>query len=171
MASALVGRTLRAGREVTLRVHGMCMWPTLWPGDRVTISALSCEPSATGPNVGDLVVVERAARLLVHRVVEVREQTTNGAGRMLLCRGDNRAHVDAPIDLRATLGRVSSIEAGSLLFRLRGLAAAARASLGGLPGIPFMAGLVRDRGIRQPLRGLAQAARESIAPVALASSV
>ena len=105
-------RDLAREGPVEVTVRGGCMAPLLLDGARVRVAA------ARVYLPGDVVVFRAAdGRLLVHRLLGYRPH----AGRLaLVARGDACAVHDAPVPLRAVLGRVEAAHPSAAL-RLRAL--------------------------------------------------
>lgn len=99
----LAAEILAAGGTVRLRAFGSSMLPSLWPGDLLTIEGRSCHP----PVPGDIVLVWRNQRPLLHRVKEKRD--CNGRLQWIT-QGDAVPQSDAPAADSELLGRVSLIE-------------------------------------------------------------
>jgi hypothetical protein len=93
-ASALCIATLRAGRALTIVNLSPSMSPLVRVGDALTI-----DPAAA-PRLGALVAVERAGRVVVHRLVRL------DAGHIVL-RGDSNPSCDVPDGIDAVLGVVT----------------------------------------------------------------
>jgi signal peptidase len=93
----------RAGRA-RLRVYGSSMLPAIWPGD--LILAESCRPEEM--RAGDLVVLRRGQRLLLHRVL-----TAPGTGQLLITRGDCLSYPDPAATTDQILGTVVRIQRGA----------------------------------------------------------
>ena len=86
------------------------MWPLLRPGDVARI-----EPLDRPARPGDIVVyVDRAARLVAHRVIE-----TFPDGKLHL-RGDFAFTADPPVEPRRLVGRLTSVERAGRSIRLEG---------------------------------------------------
>lgn len=101
----LVAELLRNGEQARLSVLGASMLPTIWPRDMVTISKIEyCDIAP-----GDIVVVARGGKLLIHRVVK----TANGGW---VTRGDSASQMDFPISAVDLLGKVISIKRDSREF-------------------------------------------------------
>ena len=92
-----------------MRVHGWCMWPTLWPGDLVRLEKLSGVPKQ-----GALLACDRNGRMILHRLVGVK---STGGRTWLKCAGDRRASTDLPIELSNVTARVTRISPGSVHLR------------------------------------------------------
>jgi signal peptidase I len=102
----LAAEILRNCGEVRLELRGTSMLPSLWPGDLLTIQLV-----AHGDIVpGDIVLVLRDQRFIVHRVVK-RQQVQNRIS--WITRGDAVPHNDAPIAGSELLGCVTGIARGS----------------------------------------------------------
>jgi signal peptidase I len=105
----LAAEVLRSFGRLRLRATGASMLPTLWPGDVLSI----CGRDASSAKPGDIVLFERAGKLVAHRVVK----------RILLhdkihwvTRGDSVEGDDAPVSSHELLGRVIAIKRGSRLI-------------------------------------------------------
>jgi signal peptidase I len=101
-ARELIAEALRTGHEVSFRVRGSSMLPSIWPGDEVAARALD----AALPATGEIVVFVREGRLFAHRVVGSSEC---GGKIQLLTRGDALAACDRPVDQSEVLGAVVKI--------------------------------------------------------------
>ena len=94
---------LPEGAQARLRVVSSSMAPWLLPGDEVTLlrqplSRLRC---------GDLVVVQRSADFVTHRLILVK------SGKVYT-KGDRLPYLDAPVPAEQVLGRVVAIQRGEL---------------------------------------------------------
>ena len=99
---SLAAEVLQSTGRLRLRVSGISMLPTLWPGDWLTIQSHSFEQSKPG----DLVLYVRSGRFFIHRVVrKCRLDEEN----FLITRGDCMADEDPPVQERDLLGKVSVI--------------------------------------------------------------
>jgi hypothetical protein len=96
----LIAQSLRAGREIRLRVTGTSMLPAVRPGD-----VLRVRPK-TSAEVGQIAVFERDGRLFAHRVIA----QIGAHGRpQLITRGDALAVYDPPVRADEMLGEVATI--------------------------------------------------------------
>ena len=93
----LVKEVLARFGRVRLRVQGLSMAPAVLPGDVLEIRSAN----AAGLILGSLIVVDRADRLIAHRLV--------AHGDELLTRGDARWRDDPPVDCALVIGVVSSV--------------------------------------------------------------
>jgi signal peptidase I len=115
---SLVLEVLREHGEIRISALGLSMLPTLWPGDVLTIRAVTvdqCEP-------GDIILCEWQGRLVIHRVM--RREFRAGKS-CLITRGDAISHEDSAVCARQVLGRVAAVERQGQTFavpRLSGLA-------------------------------------------------
>jgi hypothetical protein len=94
----LAVESLRRRGEVRLRARGMSMLPSLWPGDLLTIQAVSQDEVTAG----DIVLIMREKRCFIHRLVKL-QIFENGV--CLVTRGDAMPHCDPPAAAEL-LGRV-----------------------------------------------------------------
>jgi signal peptidase I len=87
-----------------LRLHVISdsMRPLLKSGDGVVVQPI--EPAAG--RVGDVLVVQRGAELVTHRLIDV-------TGESWVLRGDNAIFADAPVARNDCIGRVIAIERGA----------------------------------------------------------
>jgi signal peptidase I len=90
---------LRSGNSVKLRAEGYSMFPTLMPGDRVTVRPLS---SGKLPEAGSVVVYEDTNGLTLHRLVKVIESDTGQP--QFITRGDSMTEPDSPCQFYQLLG-------------------------------------------------------------------
>jgi hypothetical protein len=100
--------TLRRGGEVRLTAWGMSMLPSLWPGDLLTVQAVSQEKVT----LGDIVLVVREKRCFIHRLVEM-QVSENGV--RVITRGDAMPHDDPPMSAELR-GRVICVQRGQRSF-------------------------------------------------------
>jgi hypothetical protein len=121
----LVAEVARNFGEVRMGVLGLSMFPCLLPGDIVTVERRAIEDF----RAGDIAKYLRDGRLMVHRVIELREGK-------LITRGDAAIENDAPVRAEEIVGKVVSVARGGKRFepttapsrRERGLAKLARHS-------------------------------------------
>jgi hypothetical protein len=92
---------MMAGAPVRLRVAGISMLPTLWPGDWVSL--LPARAADLRP--GDVIAFTRDGRVIVHRVVS---QAQGATGPAWITRGDGQNHADLPMLPAELLGIVTS---------------------------------------------------------------
>ena len=100
---------LRAGGTLRLKTFGTSMVPSLWPGDTVLIKTKPVDDL----RYGDIVLIAREDRLVVHRVVEIGQ--TEGIA-YLVTRGDSLAAADAPANEPNVLGCVAAVERNGRLL-------------------------------------------------------
>jgi len=94
---ALAVEALQRSGGLRLRVQGMSMLPSLWPGDEVEIA--SC--SSAELKRGDLALAFRDGRFFLHRVLALSE---NGD---VIMRGDAMPRPDAPFGAAEIVGVVT----------------------------------------------------------------
>ena len=99
----LATEVLRSSGKLKLQVTGWSMLPTIFPGDTLLIE----RSSAAATREGDIVLVSRAGRLFVHRLMRKSSETDRGSIRT---RGDSMAAIDPPTSEDQLLGKVSAIE-------------------------------------------------------------
>jgi len=91
--------------EARLAASGSSMLPSIRPGDVLEVH----REGMAGISIGDIVVFEREARLVTHRVVE----KVGGSERtLLITRGDALRVPDPPVSPEELLGRVTAILRG-----------------------------------------------------------
>jgi hypothetical protein len=93
---------LKSGRQVKLKAFGWSMFPTLWPGTQLTISA---EPIAT-LRVNDLLAFESNNRIITHRLCAIVEQKGTWFAQT---RGDSCLAPDPLFSESQYLGKVLAI--------------------------------------------------------------
>jgi signal peptidase I len=105
----LAAEMLRGGGTVRLRAWGVSMLPSVWPGDLLTIQ------SAVHDEVvpGDIVLVMRDNRFVVHRLVERRRVQDRFSW---ITRGDAMPHNDPPAVASELLGRVAGVRHANRSF-------------------------------------------------------
>lgn len=114
----LAADALRTSGRLRLQVTGWSMLPALRPGDVLVIERAGREEISKG----DIVLLLRDRRLVVHRVVDI-----NPAGADLVTRGDSMPLPDRPARSHQCLGKVVSIfRDGRALQPRRSLAAPER---------------------------------------------
>lgn len=95
----LAAEILRSGGTIRIRALGTSMLPTIWPGDILQIESKPWDELA----VGDVVLVKREKRVLIHRLVK-------NDGPYCITRGDAMPQDDPPVAAADVLGRVTKIE-------------------------------------------------------------
>lgn len=105
----LAAELLRRQSTVRLKAWGTSMLPSVWPGDLLTIQSAACDEVVAG----DIILVVRARRFFVHRLVGWRL----GQGSLLwVTRGDAMPYDDPPAAASELLGRVTKIRRGNHSF-------------------------------------------------------
>jgi signal peptidase I len=108
----LAEEVLRSFGGVRLRVRGLSMLPSVWPGDVLLIRRQDI--GETSP--GDIVLFTRGGGLVAHRVVlrkGDRERT------LVITRGDALSALDSPITAADLLGKVCRIRRAGQWFEPR----------------------------------------------------
>jgi hypothetical protein len=98
---------LTRARVLHTRAAGYSMWPSLRVGQRVRILPCPSEPAV----LGDVVLVARGPKLVLHRVVGVRPNA-------VLLQGDALPRPDGWVPRTALLGRLGRSPLDALLGRL-----------------------------------------------------
>jgi signal peptidase I len=101
---------LRSCGQARLPVNGSSMLPSLWPGDILEVRRQDVAKVV----LGQVVVFERDARLVVHRVI--RRVRRDGCT-LLITRGDRCWRPDAPVSGKELLGCVEVVERGDRRFQ------------------------------------------------------
>ncbi len=116
----LATEVLRSFGEISLKVTGTSMLPTVWPGDVLKIQFTEFEQVL----LGDIVLYTRQNRFFIHRVTG----KFNAPGeRHLSMRGDAMAAADPPVSEEELLGRVVGIQRfGNVIEPSRQLTAGCR---------------------------------------------
>lgn len=96
----------------TMPIEGNSMRPLLRPGDTVFVAH---EADALRP--GDIIVFWHGHTPVVHRLIEVAHGPD---GPRFVPKGDNVARPDAPIGVKAIIGRVSRVQRGAHRIGLDG---------------------------------------------------
>lgn len=95
---ALQERIRAQKRSATISAEGTSMEPTIFAGD-----PLNVDPSeVTQLKAGDVILFQQGRTMIVHRVCEIDE-----AHQEIICKGDNRKVIDAPVPFHAVIGKVS----------------------------------------------------------------
>jgi hypothetical protein len=105
----LAAEMLRGRCSVQLTAMGTSMLPSVWPGDRLTIQSVTHDEAVPG----DIVLVLRDKRFLIHRLVEKRQDQD---GISWITRGDAMSHNDPPGAASELLGRVAGVRRGRRSF-------------------------------------------------------
>jgi hypothetical protein len=115
-ACGLAAEIVRTFGEVRLRVFGTSMAPAILPGDLVSIQRAGLEEITPG----EIVAYLRQGRLFVHRVTRriAAESAALASGSRLITRGDRLRHDDPAVSPSEFLGRVVSLERGSLTIEM-----------------------------------------------------
>jgi Peptidase S24-like len=98
----LAAQLLRSGDRIRIRALGTSMLPTIWPGDILHIESTPQNELA----VGDVVLVKRESKIVIHRLV-------SNEGQQWVTRGDAVPQDDPPVADAELLGRVTQIDRGS----------------------------------------------------------
>ncbi len=105
----LAAEMLRSGGTIRLKAWGASMLPSVWPGDLLTIRSTAHDEVVPG----DIVLVMRDNRFVVHRLVERRR----GRDRFSwITRGDAMPHNDPPVSGSELLGRVAGVRRANRSF-------------------------------------------------------
>lgn len=106
----LLPHALEGGGGLWIRARGTSMLPTIPPGSLVHLVPVPPRPLA----VGDVVLAQaRAGRPLIHRIVEVGNDTCH-------LKGDNRLVTDPPVPHARVLALVESIRTGDVVSPMPG---------------------------------------------------
>ena len=100
---------LRSQGTVRLKAWGASMVPSVWPGDLLTIQSVAHDEVVPG----DIVLVIRGNRFVVHRLVERRQDQDRFSW---ITRGDAMPHNDPPAIASELLGRVAGIHRANRSF-------------------------------------------------------
>ena len=130
-AGRLVTDVISSGGAVWLRIVGTSMAPTICQGDCVLLEASRREPRR-----GDVVLVQGARGLVLHRVVRVR-------GNSVLTRGDACTAADPPVRAEEIIALAEVARRGDTLFALRPTLRFGNAALVGFARL-FLRRLVRQ---------------------------
>jgi hypothetical protein len=101
----LIADSLRRGREVSFRVMGSSMLPSILPGDELTVRPLE----EVLPRSGEIVVFVRERKLFAHRMIAKSERAGNV---QRVTRGDALIACDRPVEQSEVLGSVVRISRG-----------------------------------------------------------
>lgn len=107
-ARSMAAEVLQASGVLRLGVTGSSMLPTLWPGDIVTLVAMTHEPQ-----VGEIVLFRRCDQFVIHRVIQV---APSAGPSQITTRGDCMNDEDSMIAASDVLGRVTMVQRGSREF-------------------------------------------------------
>ena len=96
-------------RQVSIRMNGNSMFPTLKAGDVGTVEKCGVETL----QVGDIVVFKSSGNLVAHRLVNI---TKTFDGIQFVTKGDHNSHMDTPFSADAILGKLSSYTRGKKII-------------------------------------------------------
>ena len=99
----LLKKAIKKGTQITQKVEGESMLPTIRPGQTISLEYVS--PSSI--QVGDILIFRGAQSNVVHRLVKIEEK--NG-GKLYITKGDNNLTLDPPSGYERILGRVASLD-------------------------------------------------------------
>jgi signal peptidase I len=105
----LAAEMLRGGGTVRLRAWGSSMLPSVWPGDLLMIQSAAHDEVVPG----DIVLVGRDNRFVIHRLVETRQVHDCP---LWITKGDAIPQNDPPAAQSELLGRVAGISRASRSF-------------------------------------------------------
>ena len=94
--------SLRQSGKLRFRAQGTSMLPTIQTGSCVAIRKAAPDQMFTG----DIIFTKTSAGLRLHRVVEIRYQSS---GPIFVTRCDNHEHTDRPADVADVLGKLDGI--------------------------------------------------------------
>jgi hypothetical protein len=100
---------LRSGGRIRIKALGTSMLPSIWPGDTLLIESTLTDELTRG----DVVLVKREKRILIHRLV-------NRSGPRWTTRGDAMPQNDPAVAAADILGRVSAIQRGGHVITPKG---------------------------------------------------
>jgi hypothetical protein len=106
---SLAAEALQSWGTLKLRATGISMFPTLWPGDLLTVQ--SVRPEIAQP--GDIVLCMREGRFFVHRLVKRSHGLDESS---LVTRGDCMSEDDPPIGTRELLGKITEVQRADRIF-------------------------------------------------------
>jgi signal peptidase I len=105
----LAAEMLHECGEVRLKTWGTSMLPSVWPGDLVTLQRVTQD----GVVPGDIVLVLRDNRFVIHRLIERRQDEGCISW---ITKGDAVPQNDQPAAASELLGRVTEIRRGNRIF-------------------------------------------------------
>ncbi len=99
-AQKVMSEPLKMGLKIRLRVQGLSMVPTIWPGETITVRP------ATDPKVGDIAYIGPLEKpdgpyFIVHRIIEI-------AADHVTTQGDSNTEADGPVPKSLAAGIVES---------------------------------------------------------------
>lgn len=99
-AQKVLSEPLRMGLKIRLRVRGLSMVPTIWPGETITVRP------AADPKVGDIAYLGPLEKpdgpcFIVHRIIEI-------AADRVTTQGDSNTEADRPVPKSMAAGIVES---------------------------------------------------------------
>jgi hypothetical protein len=101
--SAMIADLLRGGTSVRFRASGLSMGKAIRSGEVIEVEPIEVRQL----RLGDIVLCERQASLVAHRLLAVVDLP--GRGVHLILRGDGLAQCDLPVPATAVLGRVTRV--------------------------------------------------------------
>ena len=101
--AALAKEILSGGHSIRFRAHGFSMRPFIRNGELLEVQALDYRPVVKG----DILLYERAGRIIVHRVM--RRRARGGEGQLVM-QGDALLMPDGMITHQQAWGRVAWVE-------------------------------------------------------------
>jgi hypothetical protein len=101
--SAMIADLLRGGTSVRFRASGLSMGEAIRSGEVIEVEPVRFKQL----RIRDIVLVERQASLVAHRLLAV--INLPGRGVHLILRGDGLAQCDQPVPATAVLGRVTKV--------------------------------------------------------------
>jgi len=113
-----VADKIRIGGSATIRVIARSMYPWVRPGDQVFVRRFDFSQVVAG----DIILYERASRLLIHRVTRrMVRPSLGGSASFLVVQGDALDGPDAPVSAKEFLGRATRIHRGKRHIDLESL--------------------------------------------------
>jgi SOS-response transcriptional repressor LexA len=127
---------LNDGYAIRIKASGLSMFPSIWTGDRITISP---QKDVT---IGDVIVFNRGGQIVAHKLVRVFEKESI---RYYQTRGDSSFRLDQPITAGEILGKVTGIKRERLSLARRVLLFIYPALRFGRLNAALITGLIRIR--------------------------
>jgi signal peptidase I len=111
--AAAIARRIRTRGSVCVRAYGASMYPWICSGDLLLVRRCGFDHVRSG----NVILFERASRLIAHRVLYARP----GAA-IIITKGDSLDEADAPVSRTEFLGRITRVHHGGRELDMESLA-------------------------------------------------